>query len=43
MGTLKRLVPVAAALLLMIGITAVFYGWVLDNLVVYFYKLLLYN
>lgn len=26
MGTLKRLLPVAAALLLMIGITAVFYG-----------------
>lgn len=26
MGTLKRLVPVAASLLLMIGITAVFYG-----------------
>ena len=28
MGTLKRLVPVAASLLLMIGITAVFYGYV---------------
>ena len=29
MGTLKRLLPVAAALLLMIGITAVFYGSVI--------------